>query len=241
MTCFDGAVEVAKSCIQVLGGIGFTYEHDAHLYLRRALALRGLVGDADAAALRLTERVGRRRPPARSTSTSRAATSGPPGRAGGGRARSARSRSDERRGALVEAGYLTPHWPAPYGLGADAVTQIVIDEELARAGVTRPDIVIAGWALPTIVEHGNDEQRERFVPPSLRGELVWCQLFSEPGSGLRPGLAADQGRAGRRRLEADRPEGVDLGRRARGLGDLPGPHRPRRRPSTRASPTSSST
>ena len=56
VTCFDGAVAVAKSCIQVLGGIGFTYEHDAHLYLRRALALRALVGDADAAALRLTER-----------------------------------------------------------------------------------------------------------------------------------------------------------------------------------------
>ena len=56
VTCFDGAVEVAKACIQVLGGIGFTYEHDAHLYLRRALALRALVGDADAAALRLTER-----------------------------------------------------------------------------------------------------------------------------------------------------------------------------------------
>ena len=49
--------------------------------------------------------------------------------------------------------------------------------------MTRPDIVIAGWALPTILEHGTDEQRERFVPPSLRGELVWCQLFSEPGSG----------------------------------------------------------
>ena len=56
VTCFDGAVAVAKSCIQVLGGIGFTHEHDAHLYLRRALALRGLVGDADAAALRLTAR-----------------------------------------------------------------------------------------------------------------------------------------------------------------------------------------
>ena len=43
--CFDGAVAVAKACIQVLGGIGFTFEHDAHLYLRRALALRALVGD----------------------------------------------------------------------------------------------------------------------------------------------------------------------------------------------------
>ena len=182
VTCFDGAVAVAKSCIQVLGGIGFTYEHDAHLYLRRALALRALVGDADAAALRLTSRSvdGARRlvdvdlegrdeaaRPAIRQATERIGT----------------LPEDERRAALVEAGFLTPHWPAPYGLGADAVTQIVIDEELARAGVTRPDIVIAGWALPTIVEHGDDQQRERFVLPSLRGELVWCQLFSEPGSG----------------------------------------------------------
>jgi alkylation response protein AidB-like acyl-CoA dehydrogenase len=181
-TCFDGAVAVAKSCIQVLGGIGFTYEHDAHLYLRRALALRALVGDADAAALRLTRRSvdGTRRlvgvdlhgrdEPVRPGVRREAERIGalPEG---------------QRRVALVEAGYLTPHWPAPYGLGADAVTQLVIDEELARAGVTRPDLVIAGWALPTIVDHGSDEQRERFVLPSLRGELVWCQLFSEPGSG----------------------------------------------------------
>jgi alkylation response protein AidB-like acyl-CoA dehydrogenase len=60
---------------------------------------------------------------------------------------------------------------------------MVIDEELARAGVTRPDIVIAGWALPTILEHGTEAQRERFVRPSLLGELVWCQLFSEPDAG----------------------------------------------------------
>jgi 3-oxochol-4-en-24-oyl-CoA dehydrogenase len=181
-TCFDGAVEVAKACIQVLGGIGFTYEHDAHLYLRRALALRGLVGDADAAALRLAGRAvdgvrrlvevdleGRDeviRSDVRTTAEHIAARP-----------------EDEQRAALVEAGYLTPHWPAPYGADADAVAQIVIDQELARAGVTRPDIVIAGWALPTILEHGDDAQRERYVTPSLRGELVWCQLFSEPGSG----------------------------------------------------------
>jgi alkylation response protein AidB-like acyl-CoA dehydrogenase len=181
-TCFDGAVTVAKSCIQVLGGIGFTYEHDAHLYLRRALALRALAGHADAAALRLTERcvAGVRRrvdvdldgrdEPVRSEVRATAERIGA-------------LPENQRRAALVDAGYLTPHWPAPYGLGADAVTQIVIDEELARAGVVRPDIVIAGWALPTILEHGDDAQRERFVKPSLLGELIWCQLFSEPGSG----------------------------------------------------------
>lgn len=180
--CFDGAVEVAKSCIQVLGGIGFTFEHDAHLYLRRALTLRALVGDSDAAAERLTaaavEGVRRRvqldlegrdeaiRADVRASVEQIAAR--PP---------------EEQRAAFVETGYLTPHWPAPYGVDADAVTQIVIDQELARAGVARPDIVIAGWALPTILEHGTDAQRERFVTPSLRGELVWCQLFSEPGAG----------------------------------------------------------
>jgi alkylation response protein AidB-like acyl-CoA dehydrogenase len=89
----------------------------------------------------------------------------------------------DRRAALVDTGLLMPHWPAPYGRAADAVTQVVIDEELARAGVVRPDIVIAGWALPTILQHGTDAQRERFVRPSLLGDLVWCQLFSEPGSG----------------------------------------------------------
>ncbi|MCD4525168.1 acyl-CoA dehydrogenase [Nocardioides sp. cx-173] len=177
---FDGAVSVAKACIQVLGGIGFTYEHDAHLYLRRALTLRGLLGDADAAAERLTARAvtGVRR-------TVRVDL--------GGRDEEVREQiatavdrvaaAEDRRAELVETGLLTPHWPEPFGLGADPVTQLVIDQELDRAGVTRPDIVIAGWALPTILEHGTDEQRDRFVRPSLLGELVWCQLFSEPGSG----------------------------------------------------------
>ncbi|MCR1781449.1 acyl-CoA dehydrogenase family protein [Nocardioides carbamazepini] len=182
VTCFDGAVEVAKACIQVLGGIGFTHEHDAHLYLRRALTLRALAGSADAAAERVTAAavagVRRRvdvdlegrdeavRPEARATAERIAALA-----------------AGERRAALVDTGYLTPHWPAPYGLGADPATQIVIDQELGRAGVVRPDLVIAGWAVPTILSHGTDAQRERFVRPSLLGELTWCQLFSEPGSG----------------------------------------------------------
>jgi alkylation response protein AidB-like acyl-CoA dehydrogenase len=59
----------------------------------------------------------------------------------------------------------------------------VIDEELAAAGVERPDLAIGAWAAPTILGHGTEEQKERFVPPTLRGEIVWCQLFSEPGAG----------------------------------------------------------
>lgn len=182
VTCFDGALSVAKSCIQVLGGIGFTFEHDAHLYYRRAAALRALLGSADDAALRLTDRAvegvrrrlavdldGRDEPIRDDVRSTVQAIAARP--------------EEERRAALVETGLLTPHWPAPYGIGADAVQQIVIDQELAAASVTRPDIVIAGWALPTILEHGTDEQRERFVRPSLLGDLVWCQLFSEPGSG----------------------------------------------------------
>jgi alkylation response protein AidB-like acyl-CoA dehydrogenase len=54
---------------------------------------------------------------------------------------------------------------------------------MARAGVVRPDLVIGWWAAPTILEHGSPEQIERFVPATLRGELFWCQLFSEPGAG----------------------------------------------------------
>ncbi|WP_341924103.1 acyl-CoA dehydrogenase [Nocardioides psychrotolerans] len=179
---FDGAVSVAKSCIQVLGGIGFTYEHEAHFYLRRALALRGLLGSADEAALSLTTRAvdgARRRVAVDLDGRDDAVRSDIAALVD----RVAGAGADGLRAALVDTGLLAPHWPAPYGLGADAVTQLVIDQELARAGVERPDIVIAGWALPTILEHGTPEQVERFVRPSLLGELVWCQLFSEPGSG----------------------------------------------------------
>jgi alkylation response protein AidB-like acyl-CoA dehydrogenase len=60
---------------------------------------------------------------------------------------------------------------------------LLIDQEMAAAGVTRPDLVIGWWAAPTILEHGTPGQVERFVPPTLTGELFWCQLFSEPGAG----------------------------------------------------------
>ena len=85
---------------------------------------------------------------------------------------------------LAEAGYVAPHLPAPWGLGADPIHQLIIDDELKRAGVSRPSNAIGiGWAGPTIVHAGTEEQKRRYVPKILSGEEIWCQLFSEPESG----------------------------------------------------------
>jgi len=85
---------------------------------------------------------------------------------------------------LAEAGYVAPHWPAPWGLGADPIHQLIIDDELAKAKVRRPTNPIGiGWAGPTILYAGTDEQKQRYLSPILSGEEFWCQLFSEPGSG----------------------------------------------------------
>jgi alkylation response protein AidB-like acyl-CoA dehydrogenase len=85
---------------------------------------------------------------------------------------------------MADAGYVAPHWPSPWGLDADPIHQLLIDEELARAGVRRPANMIGiGWAGPTILHGGTDAQRERYLSPLLAGEEIWCQLFSEPGAG----------------------------------------------------------
>lgn len=85
---------------------------------------------------------------------------------------------------LAEAGLVAPHWPKPYGLDADPIHQLIIDEELRRAGVQRPlNPIGIGWAGPTILYAGNEEQKQRYLFPMLAGEELWCQLFSEPGSG----------------------------------------------------------
>ncbi len=85
---------------------------------------------------------------------------------------------------LAEAGYVSPHWPRPWGLEADAIHQLIIDEELRAAKVNRPANPIGiGWAGPTILYAGNPEQKDRYLFPMLSGEEIWCQLFSEPGAG----------------------------------------------------------
>jgi alkylation response protein AidB-like acyl-CoA dehydrogenase len=86
--------------------------------------------------------------------------------------------------ALAEAGYVVPHWPAPWGHDADPIQQLVIDEELRRAGVPRPlNPIGIGWAGPTILHAGTAAQKERYLFPLLSGEELWCQLFSEPEAG----------------------------------------------------------
>ncbi len=85
---------------------------------------------------------------------------------------------------LAEAGLVAPHWPEPWGLGADPAHQLIVDDELARAGVRRPTNTIGiGWAGPTILHAGTPAQKERFLFPLLAGEEIWCQLFSEPSAG----------------------------------------------------------
>ena len=179
------AIEAAKAntkdCIQVLGGIGITWEHDAHLYLRRAYGIGQFLGGSARWLRRTAEltQAGVRRN--LGIDLSDAADLRP--EIAGAVAGVAALPDDKRQAALAEAGLLAPHWPAPHGRGAGPAEQLLIDRELASAGITRPDLVIGWWAAPTILEHGTPEQIERFVPRTLSGEIFWCQLFSEPGAG----------------------------------------------------------
>jgi alkylation response protein AidB-like acyl-CoA dehydrogenase len=180
-TAIEAAKANAKDCIQVLGGIGITFEHDAHLYLRRAYGISqflgglsrwlrrvaALTGDGVRRDLHIDlESVADLQPEIASAVAQIAALP-----------------AEKRQAALAESGLLAPHWPRPFGREASPAEQLLIDQEMAKAGVVRPDLVIGWWAAPTILEHGSPEQIERFVPPTLTGELFWCQLFSEPGAG----------------------------------------------------------
>jgi alkylation response protein AidB-like acyl-CoA dehydrogenase len=85
---------------------------------------------------------------------------------------------------LADSGYVVPHWPRPYGLEAEPMHQLIIDEELRRAGIARPANPIGlGWSGPTILLAGTEEQKSTYLPGMLTGEEIWCQLFSEPDAG----------------------------------------------------------
>jgi alkylation response protein AidB-like acyl-CoA dehydrogenase len=178
----DAAFANAKDCVQVLGGIGFTWEHDAHIYLKRAMAMRSLWGPASSWRTRVCDLAlgGTRR--------GLTVDLGPAGDAARSEVRAFLDEvkdlpADQQHRRVADAGYIVPTWPAPYGRGAKAVEQVVIEEEFRAAKVQRPGIMVGGWALPPVIMYGTREQQDRWIPPTLRGEIIWCQLFSEPGAG----------------------------------------------------------
>ena len=157
-TALDAAYTCAKDCIQILGGIGFTWEHDAHLYLRRALVARAAA-----------------RAPATATGC------GPSGSPRGGARRElrlelpagGRRRTGRAARAVIDgvararpgappAGPSPPPatpprtCPPPYGLGAGPVQQLAVQQELAAAGVRLSDLGIATWVVPSLIAYGTD-------------------------------------------------------------------------------------
>jgi 3-oxochol-4-en-24-oyl-CoA dehydrogenase len=182
----DAAVSCVHECIQVLGGIGYTWEHEAHLYYRRAMTLRALLGAACPAEHGWRQRTaalaldGLRRPVRLEL----------PGGDAGLRdsiraelAEIAELTGSERNAALGAGGWVMPHMPRPWGRGAGALEQLIIDEELRNAGLHVPGLAIGAWVVPALIQYGTPQQQERFLPATLRADYLWCQLFSEPGAG----------------------------------------------------------
>jgi alkylation response protein AidB-like acyl-CoA dehydrogenase len=178
---FAPYVHNAQMNIQVHGGIGFTWEHDAHLYLRRALVLNALLGrptdveDVTAWTVKgVTRGVSLDLPPEaeaiRADVRAEIATL-------------AKLSGRAQRKALLDTGLMVPHWPVPWGRAAGAVEQLVIDEELKRADVRVPPMGITAWNIMTVNQYATPDQVLRWVEKTLMGEYVWCQLFSEPDAG----------------------------------------------------------
>ncbi|KRE27559.1 acyl-CoA dehydrogenase [Mycobacterium sp. Soil538] len=176
------AQHCAQDCIQVHGGIGFTWEHDANVYYRRAIVLAAAFGrhadypqqvvdtatttgmrsidiDLDPDTQKLREEI---------------------------RAEVAALKAipkEERNTAIAEGGWVQPHLPKPWGRASSPIEQIIIAQEFSSGRVKRPQMGIAAWIIPSIVAYGTEAQQQRFLPPTFRGEMIWCQLFSEPGAG----------------------------------------------------------
>ena len=178
---FPAYARNAELNIQVHGGIGFTWEHDAHLHLRRALVIAALFG-GDAPARDVFERTA-------AGATRENSLDLPPEaeelrtRIHADTAEIAALDKEAQRDKLIETGYVMPHWPKPWGRAADAVEQLVTEEEFRAAGIKRPDYSITGWVILTLIQHGTPWQIERFVEKALRQDEIWCQLFSEPEAG----------------------------------------------------------
>lgn len=171
----------ANLSTQVHGGIAITWEHDLHLYMRRATVLLQFLRPEEAAidVVDLT-RAG--------VSRERAIELPPEAEQIRVEVRSFLDTigdldPDAQRKALTDSGYAMAHWPEPFGRAAGPVEQIVIEQELAEAGIRKPSLGITAWNILTIIQYGNEDQIERWVRPALNREVIWCQLFSEPDAG----------------------------------------------------------
>ncbi|MCV7029863.1 acyl-CoA dehydrogenase [Mycobacterium sherrisii] len=188
--------DLVLDALTMFGAIGFTWEHELHLYWRRAISLAASIGPANRWARRLgaltctqtrdmSVNLGDAEAQFRSWvgETLDAALelrNDKPGRQGDYEY----FESGPQRTLLAEAGLIAPHWPAPWGVDAGPLKQLIIDEEFAkRPALVRPSLGIAEWILPSILRAGSKELQERLIQPTQRGELAWCQLFSEPGAG----------------------------------------------------------
>ncbi|MGV0811115.1 acyl-CoA dehydrogenase [Mycolicibacterium boenickei] len=177
------AQHTAQDCIQVHGGIGFTWEHDTNVYYRRTLVLAACFGRASdypqlvvdtatATGMRpvdidLDPDTEKLRDEIRAeVAALKAIPSG-----------------TERNTAIAEGGWVQPHLPKPWGRASEPIEQILIAQEFGTGRVRRPQMGIASWIIPSIVAFGTEAQQQRFLPPTFRGEMIWCQLFSEPGAG----------------------------------------------------------
>ena len=176
------AQRCTQDCIQVHGGIGFTWEHDTNVFYRRALMLAACFGRAseypqrvvDTATTTGTRAVDIDLDP--DTEKLRAEI----------RAEVAALKAmdrEPRKVEIAEAGWVLPYLPKPWGRAASPIEQVIIAQEFTSGRVKRPQVGIAAWIIPSIVTFGTDDQKQRFLPPTFRGEMVWCQLFSEPGAG----------------------------------------------------------
>jgi 3-oxochol-4-en-24-oyl-CoA dehydrogenase len=176
------AQRCAQDCIQVHGGIGFTWEHDTNVYYRRAVMLAASFGRTSEYPQRVVDTATTTGMRAVNidldpdTEKLRAEI----------RAEVAALKAmdrEPRKVAIAEAGWVLPYLPKPWGRAASPVEQIIIAQEFTAGRVKRPQIGIAAWIIPSIVAFGTEEQKQRFLPPTFRGDTIWCQLFSEPGAG----------------------------------------------------------
>ncbi|MCY3838930.1 MAG: acyl-CoA dehydrogenase [Gammaproteobacteria bacterium] len=193
-TASDAYIQAAKDCIQIHGGIGFTWENDTHLFYKRAKSSEVFLGDPGKHRENLMRHW--QTPPATAGTGPSTTSARPPDSAEASAVRGeVRSWLEANwdpnaslvawRGRLADSGWGMPTWPSEwFGRDLPQALAPVVEEEFARigaVGAAKTGIRILAGA--TLLEHGNDDQKTRFLRRILTGEDTWCQLFSEPGSG----------------------------------------------------------